>query len=162
MSVSPQLAREPERTIYDYRWAWEGENEEVRQLDGAIVHEMLVRWAGVNGLVVNIDLDPADPDGNLDRLIAELGTDDRRFLWVIGPSTRPADLAQRLEARGMIVGVAWDGMVLENIPDELPTNPEVTVEPLSEANVEEYAVINSEGAPPEVAAERLAAARRFL
>jgi len=162
MTIEPWLAREPERTLDEYCFAWEGERETVRHLDGAVAHELPIPWEGSNGFIVKMRLDEGRADDQLDRLVAELETDDRHFIWIVGPSSTPADLGRRLQERGFVLGVEWNGMVLEEIPDAMPNNPRVTVEPLSEENAEEYATVLEEGAAPEIIAERASAARRFV
>jgi GNAT superfamily N-acetyltransferase len=157
------LAEEPERTMTDYSFSWEGEREEVTDLGDALIRAIPVRWAGVNGMVVRQRYDPASVDRRLDELIAQSEAHGQRLLWIVGPSSQPADLNERFEARGLQPAVIWDGMVQAPLEPQILGNPDVVVEPLNEENAEAFAAIRSDGFPdPAIKAERLAAAHRYL
>lgn len=55
----------------------------------------------------------ADADAAIDRLLAELRRRGAPFQWWVLPSDRPADLAERLAARGLAAGGAWAGFALD-------------------------------------------------
>jgi hypothetical protein len=157
------LLREVERTIQDYRFAWEGEQEELTDFGETVVHTIAVPWYGVNGMATSFNFDPATVDRRLDEILAQTEGDGSRYLWMVGPSARPADLGKRLEARGRIGAVEWDGMVLDDLSEEISGSPEVTIESLSEDNVADFAMLGAFGYDdPAVYAERLAAARRYV
>ncbi len=159
------LAREAERTIMDYSWAWEGERERVDDLGGALLRHLDVPWFGVHGMVVHLTIDPARADEQLDTVIARAETGGRTLWWVVGPRATPADVADRLVARGFERSVEWAGLALRDLSTPIPTNPDLAVESLSASNSEDYAalcVVAEPGQGPEVYGERLAAARRFL
>jgi GNAT superfamily N-acetyltransferase len=157
------LAGEPERTMTDYSFSWEGEQETVTDLGDALVRAIPVRWSGVNGMVVRQSYDPATVDQRLDEVMAQIEGNDGRFLWIVGPSSQPADLGERFEARGLRPAVVWDGMVQAPLEPQILGNPDVLVEPLNEENAEAFATIRSDGFPdPAIKAERLASAHRYL
>jgi GNAT superfamily N-acetyltransferase len=157
------LAGEPERTMYEYRMAWEGEREEDIDLGDALIHYLPVRWFGVNGLVVRQRYDLDSVDRRLDEMLAEEAREDRRYLWVVGPSSYPSNLGDRFKARGYGAAVEWDGMILTDLAQEVRGGPDVVVEPLSAENAEGFARVRSEGFDePALYQERLASARRYL
>ncbi len=159
------LAREAERTILDYSWSWEGEREHVEQLDGAVLRWLDVPWFGLDGMVVHVNCDPRRIDQQLDALIARAETGGRQCWWVVGPSAQPADVVERIVAKGFVKSIEWAGLALRDLNAPFPVNPDVIVEPLSAANVDEYAAFCAALAPdgdPRIGPERLAAGRRFI
>jgi GNAT superfamily N-acetyltransferase len=159
------LAREAERTIMDYSWAWEGEREHVEDLGGAVLRWLDVPWFGLDGMVVHLNCDPARVDAQLDDIIARVEENGRKCWWVVGPSAQPPDVADRLVAHGFVKDVEWAGLALRDLSTPIPINPDLVVEPLSPANAEEYAALCVEADPtddPRVPVERLAAAHRFI
>jgi hypothetical protein len=63
--------------------------------------------------VIRTRLREADADGVIDQLAVELRGRGAPFLWWVLPSDEPADLAERLEARGLVAGDAWPAFLLE-------------------------------------------------
>jgi len=159
------LAREAERTIMDYSWSWEGEREHVEDLGGALLRYLDVPWFSVDGTITHVNLDPARADEQLDAMIARAEEGGRNLWWTVGPSARPADVADRLVARGFERSIEWAGLALRDLSTPIPTNPDLVVEALSPSNCDEYAafcVAAEPGQGPDVHDERLAAAHRFL
>jgi N-acetylglutamate synthase-like GNAT family acetyltransferase len=159
------LARETERTFYDYSFAWEGEEEQITDYADARVISLPTRWGGLDGIVERISFDPAHVDERIDALLAEIG--DRNFWWIIGPSSQPADLVERLKARGWQVTINWDCLGLRDMSAEFPANPDVQVEPLSLENAADYAELCALHEPTrekyeQVKADKLVAAHRYL
>lgn len=157
------LAREAERTLLDYSWAWEGEREHVDDLGGALLRWLEVPWFGLDGMVVHISCDPTRVEQQLDALIDQVG--ERQCWWIVGSSAQPPDVAERLVARGFVKEIEWAGLALRDLSVPIPTNPDLVIEPLSRANAEEYAAYCAASDPsgdPRVPAERLAAAYRFV
>lgn len=151
------LAREAERTLYAYSSAWEGADERV--LD---VGDALVRVQPSQGEVVALQVDAADVDGRLDELIGQIGAHAGRYLWIVGPSTRPHDLADRLATRGFDAAYIWDGLALDDLSVTPPTNGDVHIEPLSWENVEDYAARCTGSTDPDARAARRLSAHRYL
>lgn len=157
------LAQEPERTMTDYSFSWEGEREELTDLGDALIRAIPVPWYGVHGMVVRQRYDPARVEERLDEVMAQAEAGDRRFLWIVAPSTEPANLGERFATRGLQPAVIWDGMVQAPLEPQILGNPDVLVEPLNQENAEAFAAIRSDGFPdPAIKAERLAAAHRYL
>lgn len=157
------LAREAERTLLDYSWAWEGEREHLDDLGGALLRWLEVPWFGLDGMVVHLCCDAARVEQQLDALIARVG--ERRCWWIVGPSAQPPDIAERLVARGFVKEVEWAGLALRDLTVPIPSNPDLVIEPLSHANAAEYAAYcaaTDTSGDPRVPAERLAAAYRFV
>jgi GNAT superfamily N-acetyltransferase len=157
------LAREIERTIYEYSWTWEGEREQLIDTGDALIHVLDVPWFGNHGFAGRLVFEPASVEERLDTVLAQAEAGGRTFVWITGPSTRPTDLHERLIARGLEASILWDGLALRDLSQPFEHNPEGTVEPLSEANVVDYATICARFSPDiSVYDERLAAARRLL
>lgn len=159
------LARETERTFDEYSFAWEGELEEAHDHGDVLVRALPVPWFDLDGVVARMSFDPAVVEARLDALFAEVG--DRNFWWIIGPSSQPADLTERLEARGLKVTVNWDCLGLTEMDAEFAPNADVRVEALSRANAEDYAAFCAAGERDaerraRIHAEKLAAAHRYL
>lgn len=88
-------------------------------------------------------------ESDVDATVADVLDDHRRrgatFWWIVGPSSRPADLGARLEAAGMqSLGETW-GMALE-VPTEPPrwSMAELTVERVTADNATLAAETNAE------------------
>lgn len=157
------LKAEPERTMYEYKMAWEGEREEDFLLADALIRYLPVRWAGVNGMVMRQRYDVAAVDRRLDELIEQETSQGRRYLWIVGPSSAPTNLGARLLSRGYGTAVEWDGLVLTDLSQQVHGGLDVVVEPLSVANAEGFARVRSELAnDPAIFEERLASAHRYL
>jgi len=76
------------------------------------------------------------------------------FIWLIGPSTTPADLPDRLQRAGFHKAVELAGMVLTDLTIPISVNPEVhirEVPDLSEALTYRELLGAAYGMPPEVA-----------
>jgi hypothetical protein len=163
------LAQEAERTILDYSWAWEGEREHVEQLDGAVLRWLDVPWFGLDGMVVHVKCDPERIDEQLDAIIARSEAGSRQCWWVVGQSGQPADVVERIVAKGFVKSIEWAGLALRDLNAPFPVNPDVIVEPLSATNVDEYAAFCASlataavpGGDPRIRPERLAAGQRFI
>jgi GNAT superfamily N-acetyltransferase len=155
------LAREVERTSYSYSLAWEGEEEDVRDKGDAVIRVLPTRPYGAGAIVQWINIDPLQTDERLEALEHEAGAGGRPVRWTFGDTSSPPNLAQRLEARGLRRIIHWDGLALTDLRTEIPVNPDIQVEPLSEENLAEWAAAR-EPADPTRRQERIAAAHRFL
>jgi N-acetylglutamate synthase-like GNAT family acetyltransferase len=164
--VSDQfLARQTEETFDNYSFAWEGEIEEVAGAGGVRLIHLPARWFDLDGVVTRLRLGQDGIEERLDQLLAEIG--DRNYWWVIGPSSTPLDLTERLIARGLQVTVNWDCLGLSDLSAAFPANPDVRVEALSLENAEDYAeflAVQEQDAAmsAKVRADKLAAAHRYL
>lgn len=151
------LRAEIERTLADYSEAWEGHQEEVAPAGGGIA-----RWNGHSGFAIP-RFTGTRLDDQLARTIDRLEGLGRRYAWVVGPSTEPADLADRLVSHGFQLTLTWDGLVLEDLAIPIETNPEVTIEEPSEGLAEEVGELWEAGSdghfPRHFAAESL---RRYV
>lgn len=116
------LSAEVQRTLADYSEAWEGHAEDVSPAGDGIA-----RWNGNSGFAIP-RFTGADVDAQLAQTIEHLEGSGRRYAWVVGPSTEPADLGERLSSRGFVPVIAWDGLVLEDLSISIESNPEVAVE----------------------------------
>ena len=150
-------AEELELIIYAYSEAWEGKNERTLNLG-----EALVRAQPTHGMVMRLVFEPERVEGRLDGVIAQVTNDVGRCLWIIGPGTRPADLGQRLMARGFTVAMEYDGLVLDDLAIDVTRNPDVVIEPLSWTNAAEYATRCTDSTNPRFHEYLLASAQRYV
>jgi ribosomal protein S18 acetylase RimI-like enzyme len=92
----------------------------LRAIPSAEIHEdQFVRWAitGVAFSALNPIVRTAIPSDRADQVIAETLARFRArgvpMLWLVTPSSEPSDLAQRLEAHGLMCAERAPGMALE-------------------------------------------------
>lgn len=105
-------------------------------------------------------LAPHELDAVVDETIAEYRTLGIRFRWTIGPDSAPAELAARVEARGLEPSIGWAvACPIEDVDPAVP--PAVTVEPVDETNVEAFTTVMARGWEMD-AAPLLAFHRRVL
>jgi GNAT superfamily N-acetyltransferase len=72
--------------------------------------------------VVHADLEPGAVDGAVTEVLERFRAYGRPGTWHVGPSSRPADLGDRLKSRGFAGGWSDVGMAadLERLPEETP------------------------------------------
>ncbi len=91
----------------------------------------------------------AMPDEDADRIIDEVfehyHSRNLPFRWTVGPSSRPADLAERLQRRGMVPFAHTVGMVIPTSASQPPVRPGVTVEAVTPENVMAWARASAGG-----------------
>ncbi|HYH91818.1 MAG TPA: GNAT family N-acetyltransferase [Candidatus Saccharimonadales bacterium] len=63
--------------------------------------------------VLTTRLPAHEADAVIDRMVADLAGRGAPFMWWVTPSSRPVDLAARLESRGFVADEPWPGMTLE-------------------------------------------------
>jgi len=92
---------------------------------------------------------------DVDRAIAQVRARYGRmaFGWVVGPSSRPADLAARLEAAGLQPEESLAGMAQSDLAHPIRVNPQVRVREVTfvEALAESEMMAKAYGLPLEVA-----------
>lgn len=152
-----ELITEVGRSMMEYSEAWEGYEEEVSPLG-----EGLARWNGSEGFA--FPRFAGDRVGEqLDHAVAALEGGGRRYMWVIGPGTNPANLADQLAAHGFQPAVTWDGLVLEDLAITVGTNPEVMVEEPRQETVSEVAdLLQTESNNPGRRDRTVARIRRYM
>lgn len=130
------LAHEVERTLHNYSFAWEGEHEIVTDMGEALVREQPSHsWPGMAMLFA---FDPVRLDERLDQIIEEAEARGNRFLWIMGPSTRPPALERAFTARGFHRSAVWDGLVLRDISAPIEGNLDMVIEPLTRDTIADY------------------------
>ena len=102
------------------------------------------RSGGLNGVDLAV-LAEHEADAVIDATIAEYDRQGIRFRWTVGPDSRTLDLGARLERRGLhgkrvLLMAAATAEVRPGEPA-----PDITVEPVTAANVEVYAGVVGEG-----------------
>ncbi len=159
---SPEfLVREVERTYYDYRFAWEGEREEIRVYEDATLRVLPVPVYGWHALIENARIDARHAGARIAALEREASEGGRPVQWVFGDTPEPPDLAQRLEALGLQRSIHWDGLALTDLTVELPVDPAIRIEQVSAENAGEYVDVYAPSTP-EMREARLAAVHRYL
>lgn len=121
------------------------------------IPNLMSRVSTVNHPLANLISYAQLTEGNADEVI-ELVVDrfrgeNRAMGWVTGPRSRPTDLAQRLQAHGLVKVDEMAGMVLTDLHRDIHTNPDVRVEEVQIQDLRLHAplVARSYGLPPEVA-----------
>ena len=152
-------AQEVERALYEASSAWEGIDVQEIPLG---VGEVILRIQPGFAAAMPLRFNTATVEEQLDRAIGQVERLVPWCLWVIGPSSSPADLRPRLIEQGFAVRMEWDGLVLDDLSTSIPTTSGLVIEPLSWDNVEAYAtaIAGSPDSPHRSAL--LANASRFL
>jgi GNAT superfamily N-acetyltransferase len=111
--TDPELVAAVERDFVAAWWLLAEVTDAERLEDDAI------RWfrtglpdAYCNQVLVT-RLGEADADATIDRLRHQVGRDGAPFTWWVMPSFAPADLADRLEAAGLVNDGAWPALALD-------------------------------------------------
>lgn len=129
-------AQEVERVLYEASSAWEGIDAQEIPLG---IGEGILRIQPGFAAAMPLRFDTATVEEQLNRAIGQVEKLVPWCLWVIGPSSRPTDLRQRLMDRGFTVSIEWDGLVLDDLSISIPTTPGLVIEPLSWDNAQAYA-----------------------
>ena len=93
--------------------------------------------------VAKCEIDDGNIDDRIQKTIATYRSLGSPFHWVVAPSSRPHDLAKRLVAAGMTLGGTSNGLVADPRQITVAKNPDVTVEPVTKKNIDEYASLIS-------------------
>ena len=151
-----------ENTIYNYRWSYEGDLDRVVDM-GDVLFQGFENPAYARGFAARFRLDPARAQERLQEIITLAEEGGRRYIWLTGPSSEPADVSDLLVVRGLPRTIVWDGLALRDLSQQFQHGEQVTAEPLSYANAEEYALMNARESGNEATyPERLAAAHRLI
>lgn len=159
MSNLSALVYEVERTLYAASSAWEGIDAQEIPLD---VGEIILRIEAGFAAAMPLRFHPPAIEAALDRAIEQVESIVPWCLWVIGPGSQPADLQDRLTARGFAVRWEWEGLALEDLALPFPTTPGLLIEPLSWSNAQEYASAFAGESDPPQRQNLLDQAHRFL
>ncbi len=152
-----RLIQEVERGLYGRSYTWEGKPEQIFDFGEIVVHTQ-------PGLAVALCLrfSTDQVDRRLDEIITQVAPHVQRCLWVIGPSTRPLDLEERLLSRHFVRTAQLQGLILEDLSTWNTSNAAVVVEALSLENAEDYATICSPPNNAAIRAQQLAYAHHYL
>ncbi|MGH2411236.1 MAG: GNAT family N-acetyltransferase [Chloroflexota bacterium] len=160
-----ELALAAEQTVYTYSWAYESERETLLDTGDALVHILHVPWFGDDGFAGRLVFDPESVNERLDAVLREAGDAGRRFVWITGPSTRPANVSDLLAARGLAPHSSWEGLALRDLSWPYPEPSGVRVTQLTAATVDTYidlCVEHGRTTDQVVRQERRAAALRLV
>lgn len=104
-------------------------------------------------LVGAATLDEARADEAIRAVWDGFAAENKAFGWVVGPSSRPADLRERLQAAGLVKIEELAGMALDDLSTPIRANPEVGVEEVSAEKLRASSgvVARSYGLPDDVA-----------
>jgi hypothetical protein len=78
-------------------------------------------------LVGSADLDSLVADATILQVYNLFSAQQKEFGWIVGPGSKPTNLAKRLRNTGLIKIEEWAGMVLTDLPTQIPENPNVRV-----------------------------------
>ena len=156
---SSLLTHEVERVLYESSSAWEGIDAQEIPLG---VGEVVLRIQPGFAAAMPLRFETGAVEEQLDQVMQQVERLVPWCLWVIGPSSRPLDLKQRLVAHGFAVRMEWEGLVLEDLSVSIPRTPDLTIESLSWDNVDAYAAALAGGINAPHYTELLAQAHRFL
>ncbi|OJT22429.1 hypothetical protein BO221_21855 [Archangium sp. Cb G35] len=101
-----------------------------------------LRQGGLNEVAYSA-LDEKEADAVIDETLEQYRRLGLRFRWTVGPDCRPADLAERLERRGLRRNETL-GMIRGTSVPAIPDG-DITVEQVDEHTVEEYSRTMAEG-----------------
>lgn len=106
-------------------------------------------------------LDAAEADARIASTLATYRMLGLPMMWMVSPGSRPLDLAARLRAAGLELAGAATGMIAEVSKLRLAPIVTLTVEPVDEANLEEWLHVQAVGwgASPDVIRHMREAAR---
>lgn len=107
-----------------------------------IVTPTLTR-GGLNEVICS-EVEEADADAVIDAAIAEYTSRGLRFRWTVRPGTRPADLAERLAARGLVRSESL-GMARATAGAGPAGGGAVSVEEVSLENVDDFTRVMAAG-----------------
>jgi hypothetical protein len=156
---SSLLAHEVERVLYASSSAWEGVDAQETPLDSG---EVILHHQPGFAAAMPLRFEAGAVEEELDQIIQQVERLVPWCLWVIGPSSHPADLEQRLVARGFALRMEWEGLVLEDLSIPIPCTPALTIEALSWDNADAYAAALAGGVNTAHSPDLLAQAHRFL
>lgn len=80
----------------------------------------------------------AEAEETLDAVFEQYRALSLPFRWTVGPSARPADLAERLQRRGMVAFAHTVGMVVNSAAVMPPARPGVAVERVTPATLTDW------------------------
>jgi len=108
--------------------------------------QLVTPWlkdGGLNGVSLSV-LETSEADAVIDATIAEYRALGLRFRWSVHPGSAPADLAERLAARGLapqvVVGLA---RLTEDVPEAAPHGVEVVE--VGRERVDEFTRVAAQG-----------------
>ncbi|REG37535.1 acetyltransferase (GNAT) family protein [Archangium gephyra] len=101
-----------------------------------------LRQGGLNEVAYSA-LDEKEADAVIDETLEQYRRLGLRFRWTVGPDSRPADLAERLERRGMRRNETLGMIRGTSVPAS--AEGDITVEQVDEHTVEEYSRTMGEG-----------------
>ncbi len=90
-------------------------------------------------------LPPHEADARIAEAVAAHRASELPTAWVVGPGARPSDLGARLLAAGFQVSHVATGLIAEVQRLNVQPSPEVSVEPVSEDNLEAWVDVHAAG-----------------
>src|SRR5215471_16386715 len=118
------LAHEVERVLYESSSAWEGIEAQEIPLG---IEEVVLHLQPGFAAAMPLRFETGAVEAQLDQVIQQVEGLVPWCLWVLGPSSRPVDLEQRLVARGFALRMEWEGLVLEDLSVPIPHTADLTI-----------------------------------
>jgi hypothetical protein len=136
-----KLSRQDKIGITDRVW-WEelGHNPDNEVIQDPHWFQVITRSspALMANSVAKCELDESKIDERIQQTIATYRNIGSPFHWVVAPSSRPRDLAERLAAAGMHLGGTSYGLIADPKKVTATTHSDVVVESVTAKNLDEY------------------------
>jgi hypothetical protein len=127
---TPALVRAIEANLFE-AWAYFGHWPQAELYDGPDMMRFItgVPFPWCNG-VFRAHLAPQETDSKIEATLTHFKVRNLPLIWWTGPSTRPADLGERLQAHGLRHAEDAPGMAVDllALTEELPTPSGLTIE----------------------------------
>ena len=131
---TPALVRAIEANLCE-TWAYFGHWPQAEVYDGPDMLRVItgVPFPWCNG-IFRTQLSPEETDAKIEATLTHFKARHLPLIWWTGPSTRPADLGERLQAHGLWHAEDAPGMAVDllALPEELPTPSGLTIEPVGD------------------------------
>ncbi len=149
-----------------YRHAPQADVHDERELLWLTSGIPIKEYSGVARASFDPDRAPEDIDQQITRMQAYFSAHQVGMRWIIGPSTRPMNLGERLEQHGFLCQGSAPGMAaqLERLPAEIAVPPRLEITRVANAaQLQEWAAVAGEtyGEPAEIQQARIAVHTAF-
>jgi hypothetical protein len=129
--------RVTEKTFDEYSFAWEGQTEDVLDLGDVLIRRFPQGIHDSDGWIMRVRFPPERVRDRLGEVLDAIDADHHDYRWFVEPSSPPG-LDDALVDRGLRLMAEMNLMVLPDLSVDIPVNPELRVEELSQENASDY------------------------